>query len=100
MLTAYGIPASQTGRYELDHIIELSAGGASDMANLWPQPNGFTLYKGGPHLKDDKDAVEAVAFIALCQHNATLAQVQTAMARDWTVLIAALGLPSPPRRTP
>ncbi len=99
VLTAYGIPRSQTGSYELDHLVELSAGGASDYRNLWPQPNGFTLYKGGPYLQNDKDRVEGSAFHAVCTRAATLAQLQMAMARDWTSLIATLGLPSPARRT-
>lgn len=95
-----GIPRSKTGAYELDHLIELAAGGASDYRNLWPEPNGFIAYRGGPYLENDKDAVEQVAFDALCTRTATLAKVQQAMARDWTTLIPALGLPTPPRRTP
>ncbi|GEM_PF-1982917 len=99
VLAAYGIPRSQTGSYELDHLIELSAGGASDYRNLWPQPNGFTLYKGGPYLQNDKDAVESAGFAALCPRRVGLARLQTAMAGDWTTLIVNLGLPSPTRKS-
>lgn len=100
ILAAYGIPRSKTGAYELDHLVELAAGGASDYRNLWPQPNGFIANRCGPYLENDKNAVEQVAFNAQCARTATLAQVQSAMARDWTTLIPTLALPTPPRRTP
>lgn len=67
--------------------------------NRWPQLNGFVAYRGGPYLENDKDAVERVAFNALCARRITLGQVQSGMAKDWTILVVGLGLPRPPRRT-
>jgi len=33
----YGVPWSQHGDYEFDHLIPRELGGADDVANLWPQ---------------------------------------------------------------
>jgi len=35
---AYGIDKADYHLYEFDHYIPLAAGGANDVANLWPQP--------------------------------------------------------------
>jgi hypothetical protein len=59
LLAAYGIPVSQISDYELDHLIDLAAGGASDIRNLWPEPNTFTQFKASAFVHNDKDAVEA-----------------------------------------
>lgn len=34
----YSIPQARRKDYEVDHLIPRSAGGADDVANLWPQP--------------------------------------------------------------
>ena len=34
LLTAYGIRLVQIGAYELDYLVDLAAGGASDVRNL------------------------------------------------------------------
>jgi hypothetical protein len=36
----YGIPQSDWGNYEFDHLIPLAAGGSSSIDNVWPQPHG------------------------------------------------------------
>lgn len=36
LLVAYGIPAADISRYELDHLVELSGGGSSDVRNAPP----------------------------------------------------------------
>ncbi|WP_426513430.1 hypothetical protein ACPPVO_24170 [Dactylosporangium sp. McL0621] len=59
LLAACGIPAAQISSYELDHLIDLAGGGASDIRSLWPEPNTFQLYKGSEFVHNDKDAVEA-----------------------------------------
>jgi hypothetical protein len=46
LLAACGIPAGQISHYELDHLIDLGAGGASDLRNLWPEPNSFQQFRG------------------------------------------------------
>lgn len=92
-MTAYGIPWSQAHRYELDHLIELSAGGASDTRNLWPEPNDDAhQYKRGTYVHNDKDQVEAVTFDAICSGKAKLAEVQKAVASNWTTALDLLHL--------
>jgi hypothetical protein len=96
LLAAYGIPAAQVSNYELDHLVELAAGGASDTRNLWPEPNTLTMYKGSAFVHNDKDNVEAYTFRAICAGNVTPTAVQQAMATDWTTAMSVLGLPSIP----
>ncbi len=36
----YGVPKSDWGNYEFDHLIPLAVGGDSSIDNLWPQPHG------------------------------------------------------------
>lgn len=77
---------------ELDHLIELASGGASDIRNLWPEPNTFRQFKGSAFVGNDKDAVEAYTFHALGDGKVKPAAVQNAMATDWTTIVATLGL--------
>src|SRR5262249_17166421 len=55
LLAAYGIPADQISKYELDHLIDLADGGASDIRNLWPEPNTFQQFKSSAFVHNDKD---------------------------------------------
>lgn len=96
MLRAYGVPEADADRYELDHLVPLSAGGASDLRNLWPEPNVNRQYPATAFVHNDKDAVEAYAFTALCDHQTSVSAVQRAMAADWTTAVATLGLPPIP----
>jgi len=94
IMAAYGVPWSQAHHYELDHLIELSAGGASDTRNLWPEPNDDAhQYKRGTYVHNDKDQVEAVTFDAICSGTAALATVQKAVATNWSSALAVLHLP-------
>jgi hypothetical protein len=92
LLSAYGVDGADADRYELDHLIPLSAGGASDLRNLWPEPNVNRQYPATAFVHNDKDAVEAYTFTALCDHDAGVSAVQRAMATDWTTAVATLGL--------
>ena len=97
LLAAYGIPASDIGKYELDHLIELNAGGASDIRNLWPEINTDAgLFKRGTYVRNDKDAVEDYTFQAICAGKTTVSAVQAAIVSDWTTAVAKLGLPPIP----
>jgi hypothetical protein len=96
LLAAYGIPASQISSYELDHLIDLAGGGASDVRNLWPEPNTFQQFKGSGFVHNDKDAVEAYIFHAICAGKVTVSTAQNAMATDWSTAVATLGLPPIP----
>jgi hypothetical protein len=86
IMAAYGIPASDASKYELDHLVPLADGGASDIRNLWPEPNTFASGKpsGSAFVHNDKDQVEQDAFAALCAGRATLESIQRTMAGDWS----------------
>lgn len=91
IMAAYGIPWRQAHHYELDHLIELSAGGATDTRNLWPEPNDDAHhYKRGTYVHNDKDQVEAVTFDAICGRKAQLTMVQKAVATNWSTALAIL----------
>ena len=93
LLAAYGIPRSSTAKYELDHLLDLSAGGSSAVQNLFPQPNILKTATASAYVHNDKDQVEAFAFHALCAGKVTLAAVQQAMTTDWTTAVKTLRLP-------
>jgi hypothetical protein len=94
LLAAYGIPASEAARYELDHLVELSSGGSSDVRNLWPEPN--VRYTKGSFVRNDKDEVEQYLFRAQCGGKVSLRAVQQAISQNWTTSVATLGLPAIP----
>jgi hypothetical protein len=97
LMAAYGIPWSQASKYELDHLVELNAGGASDTRNLWPEPNVLgngTI--GTAFVHNDKDAVEAYTFHALCAGKIQLGALQRAVAINWATAVHVLGLPPIP----
>lgn len=96
LLAAYGIPASQIGAFELDHLVDLAAGGASDVRNLWPEPNNFQFFTPTSFLHNDKDTVESYTYHAICAGKVTVSAVQKAMATDWGTAVADLGLPPIP----
>jgi hypothetical protein len=97
LMAAYGIPWSQAGRYELDHLVELNAGGASDFRNLWPEPNVFLNgATSSAFVRNDKDRVEAYTFHQLCTGQVNLWALQHAMASNWVTAVAVLHLPRIP----
>jgi len=98
IMAAYGISWSQASKYELDHLVELNAGGASDYRNLWPEPNTFDTATPSAFIHNDKDAVEAYIFHAICSRKVLFTAVQNDMASNWSTTVAALGLPSLPKQ--
>lgn len=85
ILAAYGIPASDARKYELDHLLPIAAaGGASDVRNLWPQPNILNMAQKSQYVANDKDEVENRAFTALCSGRANLEDLRKQFATDWT----------------
>ncbi|WP_212747004.1 hypothetical protein [Sinomonas gamaensis] len=90
IMAAYGIPASDASKYELDHLEPLAIGGASDVRNLWPQPAAFIHSTPSSYVHNDKDQVETDAQSALCTGREQLQSLQQKFASDWTAL---LGLP-------
>lgn len=91
---AYRDPYSSY-RTELDHLVPLELGGASDTLNLWAEPD-----QGRPSLFDPqdpyginaKDGVEDRLHTAVCDGQVTLAAAQRAIASDWTTALARLGV--------
>jgi hypothetical protein len=74
-LAEIGEPASHARRYELDHLIPLTLGGApSDPRNLALQPLAEARHK---------DAIESCLASAVCQGRTTLADAQRAIWTNW-----------------
>ena len=98
MLTAYGLPRSQSSKVELDHLVPLALGGSSDVHNLWPETNRLTAghTNAGGYAANDKDIVEVYLFHAVCTRKAQLTAAQNAIAGDWTTAVAVLHLPPIP----
>lgn len=92
LLAAYGIPVADSSRYELDHLIELSSGGSSDVRNLWPEPNVRYDSTGSSFVHNDKDQVEEELFHAQCAGKVSLRGIQAAMSQNWTTAATVLGL--------
>ncbi|WP_052706926.1 hypothetical protein [Streptomyces rubellomurinus] len=80
------------GDSEYDHLISLQLGGdPNDPRNLWVQPPSPDHVPGkGPN--NPKDSVETHLHTALCKGQVTLAQVQSAIATDWTTAEAKLNI--------
>lgn len=75
-MRAYGDKAPPSA-YELDHLIPLELGGASTVANLWPEPlNG----KAGAYTKD---GTENRLKAEVCAGKITLSVAQQAIATNW-----------------
>ncbi|MEO7015916.1 MAG: hypothetical protein ABI130_05215 [Leifsonia sp.] len=93
-MAAYGIPWSQAGGYELDHLVPLCAAGSSDVRNLWPEKNVFLPGSGGAGamVHNSKDRVEDYVCAAVRAHRVQIAAAQQAMATDWTTAVTALSL--------
>jgi len=91
---AYRDPAPST-QTELDHLVPLGVGGASDTRNLWPEPD-----QGSPQQFDHsdgfgsnaKDGVESKLHDAVCSGRVTLVAAQLAITADWTTAEQVLGL--------
>ncbi len=83
-LSAYG---NYDGRalhpYELDHLISLELGGASNSAkNLWPEPN-YPGVSDDSYYLNPKDHLEDKLNELICNGQLTLAAAQHAIATNW-----------------
>ncbi len=75
MLAAIGEPIDHRNRYELDHVVPLSLGGAPlDRRNLALQPIDEAR---------QKDAVEVCLSSLVCQGKIALEDAQSAIWEDW-----------------
>jgi hypothetical protein len=78
VFASYGAPYERAEDYELDHLITPELGGASEPANLWPQP-----YEGTPWNAYVKDELEMHLHRLVCDGDMDLAVAQREMAADW-----------------
>ena len=80
---------------EYDHLISLELGGdPNDPRNLWVEPPSPGHRAGaGPY--NPKDTVENHLHAAVCHGMVTLEAAQRAIATDWTVAEAAVGIDRP-----
>jgi hypothetical protein len=87
----YGItpPSHDTGANqvcEIDHLVDLGAGGADTLENLWPQCQRPTdpIVPVGQRFFKLKDAFAEHSVIRLIKAGGTLAHLQRRIAADWT----------------
>lgn len=66
------------GRFEIDHLIPLSIGGADTRENLWPESHDTK-----PWNADVKDRLENYLHAEVCAGRVPLADAQEAVAADW-----------------
>ncbi len=83
-LSAYAEPGPSSG-YELDHLVPLGLGGASSVANLWPEPDDHPR----PGFANSKDVVELELHDLVCaavegRPHLPLVAAQALIAEDWT----------------
>jgi hypothetical protein len=95
-MAAYGLADQSLADEELDHLIPLELGGATDVANLWPEP--WT----GPTSAREKDKLENFLHGQVCSGALALADAQHAIVSDWyaVYLTLAVGAPGSPAADP
>lgn len=93
LLKSYGLTGAMS-EYELDHLIPLAVGGASDVRNLWPEQDigKPSEYDRGAEGLNAKDGVELRLHDAVCKGETPLAAAQEAIATDWLTALSRLGL--------
>lgn len=77
VMAAYGLAGTPLKDVELDHELPLELGGASTVANLWPEPWAET--RGAHH----KDQLENVLHSQVCAGRMELATAQRAITSNW-----------------
>jgi hypothetical protein len=85
-MAAYGLQGQPLSGEELDHLIPLELGGASDVANLWPEP---WAGDANAHMKD---AVETFLNREVCRGTIPLSEAQREIATDWLAVYRSRGL--------
>ena len=73
----YGIPYSQRGKYEVDHLISLEIGGSNDISNLWPEKVSIT---DGSLVKDK---LENYLHTQVCISKMTIQEAQKVISGNW-----------------
>jgi hypothetical protein len=70
VMTRYGVPFAQAGKFEDDHDLPLCLGGSDSVANRWPQS------RTGDWTAAEKDQLEAFACREVCAGHVPLATAQ------------------------
>lgn len=93
LLQAYGL-TGPLSEYELDHLVPLELGGASDVRNLWPEQNigKPSEFDPGAAGSNAKDGVEDRLHQVVCGGQVSLSAAQQAIVGDWTTAMARLGV--------
>jgi hypothetical protein len=83
-IAAYGdYDGSAPARYEFDHLIPLSLGGAPDSPrNLWPEPD-YAHHSPSSYDPNPKDKLEYNLHRLVCDRRLSLAAAQRQIARGW-----------------
>jgi len=76
-----------TNKYEINHLIPVCLGGASDIENLWPEPNA------GPWNARIKDRFEKYVKSHVDQGKITLGKAQGMFTPNWVETYKTEGLP-------
>jgi hypothetical protein len=85
-MAAYGIPAADIDKIELDHLLSLEVGGAPfDPKNLWPE-YWYLNVNGLDEGAHQKDKAETATNRAVCDGRITLIEAQKQLMTDWRVL--------------
>jgi anti-sigma factor RsiW len=74
----YGVARSQPDAYDVDYLITPELGGATDIRNLWPEPNRNTVWNA--HVKDQ---LEEHLHSMVCHGDVDLATAQHDISTDW-----------------
>jgi hypothetical protein len=74
----YGVTRSHPDAYDVDYLITPELGGATDIRNLWPEPNQDTVWNA--HVKDQ---LEARLHRMVCHGDVDLATAQRDISTDW-----------------
>ena len=93
-MRAYGEASVSKSYVELDHLIPLEIGGASTVANLWPEP------RAGPLGAATKDRLESALNAKVCDGSVSLADAQRAIASNWEAAYVRWVGPLPQEATP
>jgi hypothetical protein len=86
--TVYGVAWKSRAKYEFDHLIPRSLGGADDVLNLWPEPLA--------EAKRLKDVLEVKLWKLVCAHELRLVDAQEWIRRDWRQAYQVFVGPLPP----
>jgi hypothetical protein len=77
-LRQYQYADTDPRKYELDHLIPLSIGGAPQSPdNLWPQP------REGAWSAEQKNELEWIVYKMVCRGELSLSEAQQRVAKNW-----------------